>query len=103
MMKAATQRRIDMVLVWSIDRLGRSLQNLVELLNELQSMRIDLMFLQQGMGIASFAVALVQYLFDGLSFNRDLMIFTIVSAIVILASRKIYKKNRIKVCQLKMM
>jgi DNA invertase Pin-like site-specific DNA recombinase len=40
MMKAATQRRFDMVLVWSIDRLGRSLQNLVELLNELQSMRI---------------------------------------------------------------
>ena len=49
MMKAATQRRFDMVLVWSIDRLGRSLQDLVELLNELQSMRIDLMFLQQGM------------------------------------------------------
>ena len=46
-----------------------------------------------GMGIASFAVALVQYLFDGLSFNRDLMIFAIVSAIVILASRKIFKRK----------
>ena len=46
-----------------------------------------------GMGIASFAVALVQYLFEGLSFNRDLMIFAIVSAIVILASRKIFKKK----------
>ena len=46
-----------------------------------------------GMGIASFAVALVQYLFDGLSFNRDLMIFTIVSAIVILASRKFFKRK----------
>ena len=46
-----------------------------------------------GMGIASFAVALVQYLFDGLSFNRDLMFFTIVSAIVILASRKIFKRK----------
>lgn len=46
-----------------------------------------------GMGIASFAVALVQYLFDGLSFNRDLMIFSIVSAIVILASRKIFKRK----------
>ena len=46
-----------------------------------------------GMGIASFAVALIQYLFDGLSFNRDLMIFTIVSAIVILASRKIFKRK----------
>ena len=46
-----------------------------------------------GMGIASFAVALIQYLFDGMSFNRDLMIFTIVSAIVILASRKIFKRK----------
>ena len=46
-----------------------------------------------GVGIASFAVALVQYLFEGLSFNRDLMIFAIVSAIVILASRKIFKKK----------
>jgi len=46
-----------------------------------------------GMGIASFAVALVQYLFEGLSFNRDLMIFAIVSAIVILASRKIFKRK----------
>ena len=46
-----------------------------------------------GMGIASFAVALVQYLFDGLSVNRDLMIFAIVSAIVILASRKIFKRK----------
>ena len=46
-----------------------------------------------GVGIASFAVALVQYLFDGFSFNRDLMIFTIVSAIVILASRKIFKRK----------
>ena len=46
-----------------------------------------------GMGIASFAVALIQYLFDGLSFNRDIMIFSIVSVIVILASRKIFKRK----------
>ena len=49
MMKAANQRKFDVILVWSIDRLGRSLQNLVERLNDLQSMRVDLMFLQQGM------------------------------------------------------
>jgi len=46
-----------------------------------------------GVGIASFAVALVQYLFNGLSFNRDLMIFTLVSAVVIIASRKIFKRK----------
>jgi len=46
-----------------------------------------------GMGIASFAVALVQYLFDGLSFNRDLMIFAIFSTVVILVSRKIFRRK----------
>jgi len=46
-----------------------------------------------GMGIASFAVALVQYVLDGMSFNRDLMIFAILCLIVILASRKIFKKK----------
>jgi len=53
----------------------------------------SLTYIFLGMGIASFAVALVQYLFDGMSFNRDLMIFAIVSVIVILASRKIFKKK----------
>jgi len=46
-----------------------------------------------GVGIASFAVALVQYLFDGLSVNRDLMIFAIVSLVTILVSRKIFKRQ----------
>jgi len=46
-----------------------------------------------GVGIASFAVALVQYFFNGLSFNRDLMIFAIISAIVIIASRKFFKRK----------
>ena len=32
MMQAVTRREIEMVMAWSVDRLGRSLQNLVELL-----------------------------------------------------------------------
>ena len=47
MRKMATQRKFDMVMGGSIDRLGRSLQNLIELLNQLESMRIDLFFHQQ--------------------------------------------------------
>ena len=47
MMKMATLRKFDMVMCWSIDRLGRSLQNLLELLNQLDSLRIDLFFHQQ--------------------------------------------------------
>ena len=38
MMKAATQRRFDMVLVWSIDRLGRSVQHLGNLCKTLTTM-----------------------------------------------------------------
>ena len=45
-----------------------------------------------GMGIAAFVVAIAQYLFEGLSFNRDLMIFAIVSVMVILVTRRISKR-----------
>ena len=37
-----------MVLVWSVDRLGRSLTDLVGLLNELHAKRIDLYLHRQG-------------------------------------------------------
>ena len=44
LLKDATRRKFDMVVCWSIDRLGRSLQNLVEILNELQALKVDLYF-----------------------------------------------------------
>lgn len=50
-------------------------------------------FIFLGLGIAMFAVSVVQFLFDGLSVNRDLMIFAIVSLISIVAIRKIFKKQ----------
>jgi Resolvase, N terminal domain len=37
LLKDATARKIDMIAAWSVDRLGRSLQNLVGFLNELQA------------------------------------------------------------------
>ncbi len=74
MMKAATQRRFDMVLVWSIDRLGRSVQHLVELLNDLQSMKVDLMFLQQGMDTSTSSGRMVFGIFSALAeFERNLI------------------------------
>jgi DNA invertase Pin-like site-specific DNA recombinase len=48
MMQAVSRREIDMVMAWSVDRLGRSLQNLVELLAELHGKRVDLYLHQQG-------------------------------------------------------
>lgn len=53
MMKMATQRRFDMVMCWSLDRLGRSLTNLLQLLNELESRKIDLFFHQQAINTAT--------------------------------------------------
>ncbi len=35
--KAATRREIDVVMAWSVDRLGRSLQDLVAFLGDLQA------------------------------------------------------------------
>jgi DNA invertase Pin-like site-specific DNA recombinase len=46
--KDAARRRFDMVMVWSVDRLGRSLQDLVGFLNDLHSLGIDLFLHQQG-------------------------------------------------------
>ena len=47
MMKDSTKRKFDVVMVWSIDRLGRSLQHLIEILNDLNAKKIDLYFDQQ--------------------------------------------------------
>src|SRR5665811_2461374 len=47
--KDATKRKFDIVMAWSVDRLGRSLQDLVAFLNELKALNIDLFISQQGM------------------------------------------------------
>ena len=46
MIKDAARRRFDVVMAWSVDRLGRSLQDLIAFMQELRSLRIDL-FLHQ--------------------------------------------------------
>jgi DNA invertase Pin-like site-specific DNA recombinase len=45
----ATQRQFDVVMAWSVDRLGRSLQDLAGFLSELHALRIDLFLHQQGL------------------------------------------------------
>ena len=47
LLKDATARRINMIAAGSVDRLGRSLQHLVELLNELQALHCNLYLHQQ--------------------------------------------------------
>jgi DNA invertase Pin-like site-specific DNA recombinase len=74
MMKDAVRGRFDMVMCWSIDRLGRSLQNLVEILNELQSIKVDLYFLQQGMDTSTSSGRMMFSIFGALSeYERSLI------------------------------
>ncbi len=46
--KAATRREVDVVMAWSVDRLGRSLQDLVVFLGDLQASGVDLYLHKQG-------------------------------------------------------
>ncbi|HIB83443.1 MAG TPA: recombinase family protein [Chromatiaceae bacterium] len=49
MLKAAVRREFDMVAAWSVDRLGRSLKDLVAFLEELQGSSVDLFLHQQAL------------------------------------------------------
>ncbi len=49
MLKGAARREFDMIAAWSVDRLGRSLQHLVALLEELHALGVDLFLHQQGL------------------------------------------------------
>ena len=46
--KGAVRKDFDMVAAWSVDRLGRSLQHLVEFLGEINASGVDLYLHQQG-------------------------------------------------------
>ncbi len=46
--KAITRRQVDVVMAWSVDRLGRSLQDLVGFLGDLEAVGVDLYLDRQG-------------------------------------------------------
>lgn len=48
MCKDATRRKFNVVMAWSVDRLGRSLQDLVTFLGELHAVGVDLYIDKQG-------------------------------------------------------
>ncbi|WP_421853143.1 recombinase family protein [Novosphingobium sp.] len=49
LMKAVARREIDLVATWAVDRLGRSLQNLVSFLTEINAKSVDLYLHQQAL------------------------------------------------------
>ena len=48
LLKGATRKEFDVILVWSVDRLGRNLQDLISFLNEIHSVGCDLFIHQSG-------------------------------------------------------
>src|SRR3981081_1602120 len=48
LLRGVARREFDQVAAWSVDRLGRSLQDLVTFLGELQGKGVDLYLHQQG-------------------------------------------------------
>src|SRR5258705_6410468 len=55
MMKAVNAREFDMVAAWSVDRLGRSLTDLLGILKELHEKGVDLFLHQQGLDTSTTA------------------------------------------------
>jgi DNA invertase Pin-like site-specific DNA recombinase len=49
LLKAVARREVDLVAAWSVDRLGRSLTDLLEVLGELHARGVDLYLHQQGL------------------------------------------------------
>jgi DNA invertase Pin-like site-specific DNA recombinase len=55
LLRAMTRREFDMVMAWSVDRLGRSLQDLVAFLCELRDLKTDVYLHQQGIDTSTAA------------------------------------------------
>jgi DNA invertase Pin-like site-specific DNA recombinase len=55
LLKAATRRKFDMIAAWSLDRLGRSLQDLVSFLSHLRASGVDLFLHKQALDTSTAA------------------------------------------------
>lgn len=72
LMKDARRRKFQAVLVWSLDRAGRSLPHLVSLIDELQSLNIAFLSLREGLDLSTAAGKLQLHILAALaSFERE--------------------------------
>lgn len=74
MLKAARARKIDVVVVWKLDRLGRSLVHLLHLLNELEALGVAFISLREQIDMTTPAGRLMAHLMGAFAeFERDLI------------------------------
>lgn len=72
LLQDARRRRFDMVIVWSLDRLGRNLRHLVTLLDELQGLNVALVSLRDGLDLSTAAGRLQMQILAALAeFERN--------------------------------
>lgn len=68
------RRQVDVVMSWSIDRLGRSIQDLVHFMDDVQSAGVDLYIHQQAINTATPAGRMVFGIFSALGeYERELI------------------------------
>jgi DNA invertase Pin-like site-specific DNA recombinase len=75
LLRDAARRKFDLVMAWSVDRLGRSLRDLVGFLGEIHALRIDLYLHQQGIDTTTPAgKALFQMMGVFAEFERSMIV-----------------------------
>ncbi len=74
LLKRSTRREFDIVMVWAIDRLGRSIQHLVGFMNEIQSIGVDLYIHKQAIDTTTASGRMIFGIFSALGeYERELM------------------------------
>jgi len=74
MMEDAKQKKFDAVLIWKLDRLGRSLQHLVKVVGELDKYGVDLICKTQNIDTTTSGGKLLFHIFCAIAeFERDLI------------------------------
>jgi putative DNA-invertase from lambdoid prophage Rac len=74
LMKAARQRRFDAVLVWKLDRFGRSLKHLVTSLDDLHAVGVAFVSLKEGLDLSTPTGRLMFHIIGAIAeFERELI------------------------------
>lgn len=70
----ARRRRIDVIVVWALDRLARSLRNLLTLLEEFQRLNLDFICLKQDLDTSSASGRLTYHVLGAVAeFEREIL------------------------------
>ena len=74
LMMDARQKRFDVVLVWKLDRLGRSLQHLIQIIEEWENLGINFICVTQNIDTTSPSGKLIFHIFGAIAeFERELI------------------------------